>query len=196
MTSPRKQEANRRNASKSTGPRTAAGKRASARNAVRHGLSIGSLADPAWASEIRELARQMVAEDASPVLTQLAFTIAAAQIDLARVRRARHEFVSSTLADEFFEPRIQILKREMIIANRQELPIGSYERLMRGLMQRPTGDMRLLLVYFELADELDRLERYERRALSRRRKAMRAFDLAARSWPGSLLGPARASQKD
>src|SRR3974390_3633167 len=40
MTSYRQIEANRRNALKSTGPRTEAGKQASRRNAVRHGLTV------------------------------------------------------------------------------------------------------------------------------------------------------------
>ncbi len=47
MTSYRQNEANRRNALRSTGPRTQAGKLQSRRNAVRHGLTaetvIGSL---------------------------------------------------------------------------------------------------------------------------------------------------------
>jgi hypothetical protein len=49
MTSYRQVEANRRNASKSTGPKTEAGKQVSRRNAVRHGLTaetvIGALED-------------------------------------------------------------------------------------------------------------------------------------------------------
>src|SRR6516162_10827889 len=48
MTSYRQIEANRRNALKSTGPKTEAGKQASRRNAVRHGLTetvIGVLED-------------------------------------------------------------------------------------------------------------------------------------------------------
>src|SRR5207302_6565351 len=49
MTSYRQIEANRRNALKSTGPRTEAGKQSSRRNAVRHGLTaetvIGALED-------------------------------------------------------------------------------------------------------------------------------------------------------
>ena len=49
MTSYRQIEANRRNALKSTGPQTEAGKQASRRNAIRHGLTaetvIGALED-------------------------------------------------------------------------------------------------------------------------------------------------------
>jgi hypothetical protein len=45
MTSYRQIEANRRNALKSTGPRTEAGKQASRRNAVRHGLTAETVID-------------------------------------------------------------------------------------------------------------------------------------------------------
>jgi hypothetical protein len=44
MATPAQIEANRRNARKSTGPKTAAGKAASSRNALTHGLTA-SIAD-------------------------------------------------------------------------------------------------------------------------------------------------------
>jgi hypothetical protein len=46
MTSPRQLEANRRNALKSTGPRTEDGKQQSRRNALKHGLTAETIIEP------------------------------------------------------------------------------------------------------------------------------------------------------
>jgi hypothetical protein len=61
MTSEKQIAANRRNATRSTGPITAEGKARSSRNAFRHGLSR-----PAIAVEIGEFAIQLVGEEGSP----------------------------------------------------------------------------------------------------------------------------------
>ena len=187
MTSAKKQEANRRNASKSTGPKTQAGKNVSARNAIRHGLSVVSLADPSWAPEVRAFARSLVAPGASPDLQEQAYRVAAAQIDLLRVRRARHDLISTTLADDAFEPASQKRTRDIVVNGRERIPKDDYEHLMSVLTQKPNGERRFALVFLELYAQLERLDRYERRALSRRRKAMRAFDLAARHSPRSRV---------
>src|SRR5262249_4325764 len=94
VTSAARQEANRANALASTGPRTSAGKAISARNARRHGLNLPALQDPALAEEIAALAREIAGPDASARRFELACRIAAAQIDVIRVRRARHELFS------------------------------------------------------------------------------------------------------
>ena len=56
MTSARQGAANRRNASRSTGPRSSHGKSRSAHNALRHGLSASVLQDPILAPEVARLA--------------------------------------------------------------------------------------------------------------------------------------------
>ena len=56
--------ANRRNAQRSTGPRTAAGRSMSSRNALRHGLSLPQEKNAATAAAIDELA-QLIAPDGS-----------------------------------------------------------------------------------------------------------------------------------
>ena len=85
--------ANRLNARKSTGPRTAAGKTAAARNARRHGLNLPLRHEQAVELAVDALARRIVGSiaglAAEPRIFELACRIAEAQLDLARVRRAR-----------------------------------------------------------------------------------------------------------
>lgn len=59
MTSPRKRLANKANASKSTGPKTAAGMRAASLNATTHGLSVAS--DPASLDPTAERVAELLA---------------------------------------------------------------------------------------------------------------------------------------
>jgi hypothetical protein len=59
MTSDRKIAANQKNATKSTGPKSALGKRRTRRNALRHGLSIGLGDDAAVVAEADLLAKSL-----------------------------------------------------------------------------------------------------------------------------------------
>ena len=66
MTSLRQIEANRRNASKSTGPATEAGKQRSRRNAVRHGLTAETVIAPFEDAEDYSLFEAAVTADFNP----------------------------------------------------------------------------------------------------------------------------------
>jgi hypothetical protein len=85
MISPAKLAANRANAKKSTGPRSAAGKRRSSQNARRHGLSTPP--DAVGIRDIAALAR--IFADPQPHVRVLATQIAVAQQALERARGAR-----------------------------------------------------------------------------------------------------------
>jgi hypothetical protein len=83
MTSARQSEANRRNAARSTGPRSRAGKCRSSLNALRHGLCIDfSFTDR---QEITRLARELAGED-TDAGTCAVVNLASAQIELNRIR--------------------------------------------------------------------------------------------------------------
>lgn len=103
MTSPAKIRANRRNARKSTGPRTRAGKAVVARNARTHGLNIPAFCDPGLAREVVDLARAIetsvtgAAADATG--HALACRIAEAIIDMRRVRLAKLPHATTLDAD-------------------------------------------------------------------------------------------------
>jgi hypothetical protein len=51
MTTERKIEANRKNAKRNTGPRTALGKVRARHNALRHGLAVSIASDPELSAE-------------------------------------------------------------------------------------------------------------------------------------------------
>src|SRR5688500_8388717 len=89
MTSDRRISANRENASKSTGPRTANGKTQSSRNALRHGLAASNARPPMANEKIMRLAAMICDNSAEPIEKELAITIAECQITLAGVRAAR-----------------------------------------------------------------------------------------------------------
>ena len=88
MASERQIAANRRNAAKSTGPRSAAGKQRAGGNAVRHGLF--SLATRRSAlEEIEALAHSLAGEGAGDILLAHARSAAEADIEMNRARRAK-----------------------------------------------------------------------------------------------------------
>jgi hypothetical protein len=85
-------EANRRNAKRSTGPRTASGKSTSSHNALRHGLSLPLRMDGATMAEIDELARLLAHEEIDD--TTATVEVAAAQVDLQRIQRIRRNVLA------------------------------------------------------------------------------------------------------
>jgi hypothetical protein len=131
MTVRRRAAAGPRPAWRCTGPRTAQGKQSVARNALRHGLSLPVLADPHLAKEVVELAERVAGGSPDTGLRELAVQVAAAQIDIQRVRDARHAAMGALIAEPGRAP--------------------------------------------EKTKELVALDRYEKRAMSRRKSAILAF---------------------
>jgi hypothetical protein len=135
MPSDRKLAANQSNAKKSTGPRSKAGRQASRRNALRHGLAIDIRTDPAHHDDIEQLAKMMSRACGMQNVSDSARDAAEAVLDLFRIRKIRASlFETIYFADT-----------------------GAPDRLI------------------ELNHKLAKLERYERRAFSRRNRAMRAM---------------------
>jgi hypothetical protein len=103
MASERQIAANRQNAGKSTGPRSAAGKRRSSRNAHCRGLSKAmSRADFTHAVEV--LAREIAGDAADRLPLDLARDAAEAELELDRVRRFKVAFIGRVSAFGRLDP--------------------------------------------------------------------------------------------
>jgi hypothetical protein len=181
VTSERKIRANRANARASTGPKTAQGRSHTARNALRHALSLPVRSDPALWEEVETLARQIAGTDANVEKQELARRIAEVQIDLRRVRYARHQLLSQALADPDYESEATRHKK-MVLAIRYLRRFGKSTPMPQNEVEfrnsKPEGPYKFATILADKNRRLLALDRYERRALSRRKFAIRAFDLA------------------
>ena len=162
MTSERQRAANRANAQKSTGPKTRAGKRRASQNAYRHGLSGFIERDAGRAAELEALAREIVVSTGGKIDLEHARSIAQAQLELLRIRSMNTGMVKQMLAgcDDSWWSSSAELQRPPALPERA--PDASAEA------------MRLALRGLKL------LDRYERRALTRRDRAVRLWLTSAR----------------
>ena len=110
MTSPKQIAANRRNASRSTGPVTAQGKARASRNALRHGLSVPVYSAAAVAADSGEFALQLVGDTGARTEIDLARAAAEAQLELGRIRHEK-QLLMEVLMSGVSSPDMQGIRR-------------------------------------------------------------------------------------
>lgn len=155
-----------------TGPTSAAGKARSAQNARKHGLNVPVMHDADVGADVAFMAEEIAPGCQDPELIGRARRIAEAQVDLMRVARARRDIISAAMADPNFRPVTGLTGR---IAQPPTPPQAGEDR--EG---GDPGADKLVAVLSDISARLAKLDWYERVALSRRNRAIRAFDAARR----------------
>jgi hypothetical protein len=98
MATERQIAANRRNAGKSTGPRSRAGKKRARQNAYRHGLAAGPATSATFIRNVEKLAREIAGNSTDPIIIEHARDAAYAAFDVVRVRRVKLALIERACA--------------------------------------------------------------------------------------------------
>ena len=174
MSSQKQRESSILNGQKSRGPSSEEGRRLSSRNALSLGLSVPIASDPLLCARAERLAQLIAGPGAGEHRLEEARIIAEAQMDLQRVRRLRLERLAHpSLANKPITlRRLQVLRKfvEEHVSDEWDRLIISGEAIHEML---PDTEPPLEEKIGEVISSLHRLDRYERRALSRRKFAIR-----------------------
>jgi hypothetical protein len=109
----------------------------------------------------------------------LARRIAQAQFDVKRVRLARHGLLAMKFADPRYRTRKGLMARIRTLGKAGDLLLRGVPvppDMARAINERPQGAEKMAVILADFSKELAAMDRYERRALSRRKRAIRAFD--------------------
>ena len=178
MASERQIAANRRNAGKSTGPRSDAGRKRASRNAYRHRLTLSITSTAAYAKQLDKLVREIAGDSKDAIVLERARAIAQAELDLARVRRAKVALIERASAFGELDPAqafstVTEIKRFFNALDRGRLivpkPTDPSATMPSQEPDRTAEAVRRVL------PELRKLDRYERRAAVRRDLAVLDF---------------------
>ena len=202
MTSKRKAQANRENAKRSTGPRSAPGKRRSSQNAVRHGLAAACNQIRAGSPEVEQLARAIAGKEPSAARLHYARIAAEAEIMLRFTQEAIANRIDRAISDSAtFTPKPRFdfdlcdeIRRVLDPVSAAKLgpkaeadaaaasagfenAIALAEESERFYQSRPMPEEadRPAIAFMAVGRELRRYQRYERRAFSKLKRALRGL---------------------
>ena len=181
MATERQITANRRNARRSTGPRSRAGKKRASRNSYRHGLSSGVAISAEFAKHVESLAQKIVGRGADAVSLEVARAVARAEFELAQIRRVRVALIARMAEFGEFEVPDPLRTCRDVIRSLTSIDRGRPCDLPTPPSVPSTEPERSAEAVRRALPELLKLDRYERRATARRDGATR--HLIARKLP-------------
>lgn len=206
MTSETKIASNRTNAKKNTGPKTARGKSRASHNAWRHGWAVAQKGDSTVSADVKRMATAICGGNATTALYQHAVIIAECEILLIKLRAARVAAIQrNRIIGPMPEPTNQLLGVPAVEELRAALealgePSAAIRSLIRDLCdvfaaatksidanidpkkshqrggKRAPPSQDEVGAFRRALPELVSFDRYERRAMSRRRRAIWMFD--------------------
>lgn len=191
MTSLRQINANRRNAMRSTGPKSAVGKAQTGLNAKVHGLSSPSTLSADDVQAIKSLAQVFVdgtpgdVEKGNAPMMVLAYRAAEQQIMMRRVRDARHKaWELAKTSKELLERGEMYGYEHFLVDPEVDADTKSIVRLLKRiapqLFEAPCeSEVERDMIALELVSkQLKKLVRYERQAANARDRALRELEQA------------------
>ena len=185
--------ANRENAKKSRGPISDAGKIRSSRNAFRHGFATPVLARPGASQRVRDLADCLAGAGADEKLMDLARKAAEALADIETIETRKVALLSRPwlrfvrdnwrVILQFVKVYADAFEKFDEVENIPKPTIRDRKKQAKAInfiktWSTPSFVHEQEIDFSEVADELKKLERYERRAFSRMIKTLRALDQA------------------
>jgi hypothetical protein len=176
--------ANRRNAGRSRGPKTRAGKNRSRANALKHGLTAIIIADRPLEETVSGYEQLFLGLAGGGEAAKLyARAVAESQYVIDQARALRHLLINDAYAapSTFSRPmhwldRVRFNWGRMSFEEVQKRAFGGWENENYQIVDRPFDEAQALAICLKKrATELKRLQRYEERALNKRREALRAL---------------------
>jgi hypothetical protein len=179
MASKRQLTANRRNARNSSGPRSAGGKKRASRNAYRHGLAAAIPLGQQFDREVDSIARKLLDGYDSTIARAYAHSAATASLEIARVRRAKVALIETIAifgAEDPHPPLDPMVEADRGLTEHRNRNLAALDMAASDLAAPAPQPPQQLEPHEEALRralaELVKLDRYERRAASRRARVL------------------------
>jgi hypothetical protein len=153
---------------------------------LRHGLAASLAHNHARSEEVERLARAIAGKGSDPALLYYARTAAEAELEILRIRASRVALINHMAGDRMTKtPQTKGVNWKLFQLARAHpnTELAAKVEKTRQFLRPPIpGEPeRTTIAFAQAISQLAAHDHYERRALSRRKRALRALDMASRT---------------